>query len=294
MKRFAVYIYVFVILFCSSCKKTIPQSKLPEIIAEIYLVDRYIGNIDPISSLTQLDSLRIYEPIFNKYGYTGEDYRRTIEKQISRPKKLKIYFEEAKVILEQRKEAIQPQVKEQLQRDSILSVYTATLNNNNAKYNHYKNSQNSKWLLFPYSDSRWPTGDIKTDIALPIERDLFEASEKWIATPLLSSYASKAKQSSSNLLSTAHKDLNLSMAVAEENPLTEDNLSLTETSTSEDNTSPTEKASPEKEHSSFSPFAEYNRKGYPIWLFPSETSTDTLRLGSSINWRVLFPNAVIK
>lgn len=59
----------------SSCQrnKVIPEQELGAIFHDAMLVNAYIG----IESIN-IDSLNIYEPIFEKYGYTTEDMRYTI------------------------------------------------------------------------------------------------------------------------------------------------------------------------------------------------------------------------
>ena len=310
MKRFAIYIFIFAIFLCNSCGKTIPQSKLPEIIAEIYLADKYVGTIRHSSYSIHLDSLKIYEPVFNKYGYTGEDYKRSIEKYISRPKKLKIYYEEAKSILEKRKEDIQPQVKEQQQKDSIINIYTFALGNNNLRNNYYKKVQNSKWILFPYSDNRWPTKEVKTDIALPLQRksSIFAKPTKELYTPFF--FLHEKKKTSTDALSAALTEPTSALDAPIPTPVELERHHRIATDTEQivfepeqDTISEIDTDKPEHNLDNFSeeeivdtlPFSISNSKSYPIWLFQSgNTSTDTLRLGSSVNPRMLFPNATIK
>ncbi len=54
--------------------KVIPDKELGSIFRDAMLVNAYLT----INNGTDLDSLRVYEPIFEKYGYTAEDVQYTI------------------------------------------------------------------------------------------------------------------------------------------------------------------------------------------------------------------------
>ncbi len=76
MKRF-IYIHIVVVLSlifggCSS-RKIIPDGELARIFHDAFLVNAYVT-----TSVLNLDSLNIYEPIFESYGYTTEDVQYTI------------------------------------------------------------------------------------------------------------------------------------------------------------------------------------------------------------------------
>ena len=75
MKR-ALYSLLLVAMFTAmGCRenKIIPDKTLADIFHDAFVVNAYIGekHID-------LDSLRIYEPIFQRYGYTAEDVVHTV------------------------------------------------------------------------------------------------------------------------------------------------------------------------------------------------------------------------
>ncbi len=63
------------ILFAGSCSrhKIIPDGELAQIFHDAFLTNAYL-NAERVSS----DSLRLYEPIFARYGYTTEDVYNTI------------------------------------------------------------------------------------------------------------------------------------------------------------------------------------------------------------------------
>ena len=267
MKQLTIYTTALIVILFSSCTgKTIPSGKLPKIIAEIYLVDKYANEAQSISPFAHLDSIKIYEPIFNKYGYTGEDYKRSIEKYISRPKKLAIYYRDAKTILEEQKKSIQSRVAEQMQMDSLLQVYTSAMSNNNAKLRYYKNIRNNKWIYFPHSDSRWPLGEAPSDIALPIGYNPFQRIERNFVIPYLYGAAniqiSSGGDPGEEYIDLSQEHINLSQ---------EAGINIGGNSPDESNTF----------------YKRHGRKKFPVWPFQSDTSIDTLQLGSGINYRML-------
>ena len=54
-------------------KRIIPDDTLADIFHDAFVVNAYIGE-----ERVNLDSLQIYEPIFNRYGYTSEDVVHTV------------------------------------------------------------------------------------------------------------------------------------------------------------------------------------------------------------------------
>ncbi len=61
---------------CSGKDDIIPKKELAHIISEMYLADQYIEADEKLRA--QTDTLILYEGIFNKYGYTFEDYKNTL------------------------------------------------------------------------------------------------------------------------------------------------------------------------------------------------------------------------
>ncbi len=75
MKR-TLYILLLVAMFgLSACNKKniIPDNTLAEIFHDAFVVNAYIGE-----ERIDIDSLQIYEPIFNRYGYTAKDVVYTV------------------------------------------------------------------------------------------------------------------------------------------------------------------------------------------------------------------------
>lgn len=76
MKRiFQIAAYAALALMLGACArhKIIPDDELAQIFHDAFLTNAYIG-----SENVKTDSLRIYEPIFARYGYTTDDVHYTI------------------------------------------------------------------------------------------------------------------------------------------------------------------------------------------------------------------------
>ncbi|MDR3246858.1 MAG: DUF4296 domain-containing protein [Prevotellaceae bacterium] len=69
---------IFALIACISCsnKKNIPEKILVEIIYKIHITDAVLTTRE--SSIYYRDSMRIYEPIIEQYGYKFDDLRRTL------------------------------------------------------------------------------------------------------------------------------------------------------------------------------------------------------------------------
>ena len=75
MKRFLTILLLVAIVGMTGCRKKniIPDDTLAEIFHDAFLVNAYIGE-----ERINLDSLQIYEPIFEQYGYTAKDVVHTV------------------------------------------------------------------------------------------------------------------------------------------------------------------------------------------------------------------------
>ena len=75
MKKILSVVVIAMMLGITSCgkKNIIPDDTLANIFHDAFVVNAYIGE-----EHINLDSLQIYEPIFNKYGYTAKDVVYTV------------------------------------------------------------------------------------------------------------------------------------------------------------------------------------------------------------------------
>ena len=76
MKHTLTILLLAVVALMTACNKPkeIPDKDLGAIFRDAMLVNAYLA----INTGTDLDSLRVYEPIFARYGYTAEDVQYTI------------------------------------------------------------------------------------------------------------------------------------------------------------------------------------------------------------------------
>ena len=76
MKHTFTILLFAVVALMTACNKSkeIPDKDLGAIFRDAMLVNAYLA----INTGTELDSLRVYEPIFARYGYTAEDVQYTI------------------------------------------------------------------------------------------------------------------------------------------------------------------------------------------------------------------------
>lgn len=100
--RYSLILITAILFSCSD--DLIPQKDMPAIIAEIYMADRYVTS--DYKLVLKADTIKIYDAVFNKYGYTSEQYVKTINHYISRPVKLKEFYSKAREILVEQEQEI--------------------------------------------------------------------------------------------------------------------------------------------------------------------------------------------
>lgn len=88
----------------SSCRgdgtKVIPRGEMAEIYAEMLVTDQWIVSTPSIRLIA--DTSLVYEPILQKYGYTGDDYRRSVDHYMDDPERFARIFRETADILDKR------------------------------------------------------------------------------------------------------------------------------------------------------------------------------------------------
>ena len=103
MKRSLIYLAVALGLVissmaCSNRVRIIPEAKLSEIYAEMFIADEWLREHPAAHRVA--DTMLFYEPIFNKFGYTTEDYQATVDKYIYKPDDFAKVFQKTVDILE--------------------------------------------------------------------------------------------------------------------------------------------------------------------------------------------------
>lgn len=142
------------LLFASCDGGVIPRGKMSKIVAEIYLSDKYMSS-SSIEMAEKADSILIYEPILNKYGYDTEDYLTTIAYYVERPSKLRTIYTNAQNILQ--KELDQTNIRLLAERsiDSLRNAISAELNS--IKEGEIKDplTRSLRWILFSEMEESW-------------------------------------------------------------------------------------------------------------------------------------------
>ena len=96
---------------------------------DIYMTDEVVKSSYKYRRMA--DTMRVYEPIFNKYGYTTDDYNRSVSFYLKRPDKFQEVFENTKMMLEKRKAELQKILEAEGMRPRLwplvdsLELYTA-------------------------------------------------------------------------------------------------------------------------------------------------------------------------
>lgn len=147
-------ILIIVLLYTTSCTgDLIPREKLSYIIADIYKADRYVNSNYEL--LLASDSTKVYEAIFNHYGFTATDFTNTIEYYLSRPTKLKEIYSGAKAIVEEEEHQVSKVIKYNRRLDSIRVKYTRLLKNANSVVRLLPQERAVRWLIEPLKYPHW-------------------------------------------------------------------------------------------------------------------------------------------
>lgn len=94
-----IILTVVLLAMALSCSKprTIPSGKLARMYAEMFMVDQWVS--DNKSLQNSADTMFVYGNIFDRYGYTPEDYRYTVSQYLKDPESFSKIAEAAKNIL---------------------------------------------------------------------------------------------------------------------------------------------------------------------------------------------------
>ena len=104
----AVLVSAVCLCSCSRDGKVIPRSKLSRIYAEMFLADAWL-NTAPMEARDRADTMAFYEPIFEKYGYTVEDYWASVSYYLQDPDRFSRILNKSNVILETEFNALEKQ-----------------------------------------------------------------------------------------------------------------------------------------------------------------------------------------
>lgn len=98
---YAVSAAVILCLACSADKASvIPRGKLARIYAEMLVMDQWVISETEFKRIA--DTSLVYEPIFRKYGYDTEDYRKSVAYYMNDPERYSRILRETAEILDAR------------------------------------------------------------------------------------------------------------------------------------------------------------------------------------------------
>ncbi len=105
MKRFlrilaASLLAAACLVSCSNKARVIPRGTMSKIYAEMFLRDQWITNHPGVRK--SADTSFVYRPILEKYGYTEEDYRASVEKYMEDPERYARILKKSEDILNKR------------------------------------------------------------------------------------------------------------------------------------------------------------------------------------------------
>lgn len=112
---------------CGRDGKVIPKSKFARLYAEMFLADTWLA-FAPSETRTKADTMAFYEPIFEKYGYTVEDYWSSVSYYLQDPDRFSRILKKSSELLEAEVDAIRGELESESARNKrraglIHSVY---------------------------------------------------------------------------------------------------------------------------------------------------------------------------
>lgn len=109
MKRILHIVLVLVAVAACQGPRIIPKGTLTDIYVEMFLVDQQVREQN--IPRTQMDSLLVYEAVFNKYGYNTDDYLNSVRHYLKDPERFAKVFEEVNKRLEGELKALDRQIE---------------------------------------------------------------------------------------------------------------------------------------------------------------------------------------
>ncbi len=123
--------WLLILSFCSvlwsSCsrERVIPTDTMADIYEEMYILDQSILKNRQANRST--DTLKIYEPVLEKYGYTVEDYYFSLKTYLKRPDKFEDVFDVCIRHLEARKATLESIIKAEERRLAVFGFRDSVL-----------------------------------------------------------------------------------------------------------------------------------------------------------------------
>lgn len=149
LKQSIVLLIALFSLFSCSPRGVVDAEIFPSLLADLYLTDKAI-TVD-FNRVQRADTMLLYEPVFNKYGYTTDEFIKTIDFYLARPAKLKSFFTKAKDILEKRRiDAEQIIAAEELKKEILKKIMIAVSERDSLKETE-RHIRALRWIFAPDS-----------------------------------------------------------------------------------------------------------------------------------------------
>ena len=123
-----VSVLLLTLFSCSQKKeRVIPKDRLSEIYAEMFVMDQWLDDNRDLRRTA--DTSLVYAPILEKYGYTYDDYLRSVDAYMKDPQRYSRILRKSSEILNARlaelrdeKKAMEEAEREKARRDSLLNT----------------------------------------------------------------------------------------------------------------------------------------------------------------------------
>jgi hypothetical protein len=109
VKRILHIVLVLVAVAACQGPRIIPKGTLTDIYVDMFLADQQVREQN--IPRTQMDSLLVYEAVFNKYGYNTDDYLNSVRHYLKDPERFAKVFEEVNKRLEGELKALDRQIE---------------------------------------------------------------------------------------------------------------------------------------------------------------------------------------
>ena len=113
MKRFLHIVLALVVAAACQGPRVIPKDTLTDIYEEMFLADQLVRERGIPSA--QLDTLLVYEAIFNKYGYTTDDYKNSVRHYLKDPERFAKVFDEVARRLDEEVKSLDKLIEQNIQ-----------------------------------------------------------------------------------------------------------------------------------------------------------------------------------
>ena len=122
MKKLRVLFLICLAACLVSCtpKGVIPKKKLAAIHADMFLFDQYAGADNSMRRFT--DTCAVYKPLLRSYGYTAEDYYRSVNYYLENIRDMEDILNMTGKILERRKAKILRNIEKTSRKVDTLSM----------------------------------------------------------------------------------------------------------------------------------------------------------------------------